>query len=164
MHILILTGTLKDSSVIRKCILLYVIYNKTSVFIPKKFRKIGLLRSVLWPIESIIMEISAHVSGVFLNEMFLFNLMLLLCVQTLAVSSDRPCSLTIRNVSDSCSSINVFLNDKFFKAVRKAESEGKLCRISEDNYRIGPYQISEKYYNDAVCFNEELKLNGEFSL
>ena len=40
------------------------------------------------------------------------------------------------------------------------ESEGDICKISDDNNKLGPYQISEEYYNDAVADNEELKTGG----
>ena len=50
------------------------------------------------------------------------------------------------------------LNDDFFGALRKVESNGDICKISDD--KLGPYQISEEYYNDAVADNEELKTGG----
>ena len=52
------------------------------------------------------------------------------------------------------------LDDDFFGALRKAESEGDICKMSDDNNKLGPYQISEEYYNDAVADNEELKTGG----
>ena len=52
------------------------------------------------------------------------------------------------------------LDDNFFGALRKVESDGDICKISDDNNKLGPYQISEEYYNDAVADNEELKTGG----
>ena len=52
------------------------------------------------------------------------------------------------------------LDDDFFGALRKVESDGNICKMSDDNNKLGPYQISEEYYNDAVADNEELKTGG----
>ena len=60
---------------------------------------------------------------------------------------------------DGCrSAILEKLDDDFFGALRKVESDGDICKISDD--KLGPYQISEEYYNDAVADNEELKTGG----
>ena len=50
------------------------------------------------------------------------------------------------------------LNDQFFSALRKIESDGDVCMISGN--RIGPYQISEKYYNESVECRPSLKNEG----
>jgi len=51
----------------------------------------------------------------------------------------------------------------FFDALRKAESDGDLCKISDDGKLIGPYQISEEFYNTAVQATPDLKLGGKMS-
>ena len=76
---------------------------------------------------------------------------LLLCIQkTVAVPVDDP----------RCAITNRLLDEIFFEVLKIEESGGNLCNISSDKDKIGPYQISEEYYNDAVTFNEELKING----
>ena len=56
------------------------------------------------------------------------------------------------------------LTDRFFDALRKVESDGDLCKISADgnesSTELGPYQISEDYYDEAVDFNPTLKSEG----
>ena len=47
---------------------------------------------------------------------------------------------------------------QFLDALRKVESDGNLCNIGE--YGIGPYQISEQYYNQAVRYNPQLRNGG----
>lgn len=60
---------------------------------------------------------------------------------------------------DGCSTkILEKLNDRFFDALRKAESDGDICKISAD--KLGPYQISEEYYEDAVGADQTLKTGG----
>jgi len=49
----------------------------------------------------------------------------------------------------------------FFDALRKAESDGDLCKISDDGRLIGPYQISEEFYNMAVQATPNLQLGGK---
>ena len=96
-----------------------------------------------------------------------FQLVLLFYIRkTVAVPPDVTCQFTITDVD--CSSINMVLDDKngkFFEAVRNVESEGDICKINRDTSatKIGPYQISEDYYNDAACFNEDLERNGNSS-
>ena len=96
--------------------------------------------------------------------MLAFQLVLLFYIRkTVAIPPDVSCEFIISDVD--CSSINMVLDDedgKFFEAVRKVESEGNLCKINQTTgeTKIGPYQISEDYYNDAACFNEDLATNG----
>ena len=60
---------------------------------------------------------------------------------------------------DGCSiKILEKLNDNFFNALRKEESDGDMCKIDAD--KLGPYQISEEYYEDAVRANQTLKTGG----
>ena len=99
------------------------------------------------------------------NNVLALQLVLLFYIRkTVAIPPpDVSCGFTISDVD--CSSINVILDGgdgKFFEAVRKVESEGDLCKINQTTgeIKIGPYQISEDYYNDAACFNEDLKTNG----
>ena len=95
-----------------------------------------------------------------------FQLVLLFYIRnTVAIPPDVSCQFTIRDPGVDCSSINVVLDDKngkFFEAVRIAESEGDVCKINRttSGTKIGPYQITEDYYNDAACFNEDLETNG----
>ena len=50
------------------------------------------------------------------------------------------------------------LDEKFFDALRKVESDGDVCKMSAT--KLGPYQISEAYYDEAVEDNQELKTGG----
>ena len=59
---------------------------------------------------------------------------------------------------DDCTKIFQQLDDDFFDALRKKESDGDICKMSDD--KLGPYQISEEYYNDALTVNTELKTGG----
>ena len=43
--------------------------------------------------------------------------------------------------------IPAFRNTKMFDALRKVESNGNICKINAN--KLGPYQISEQYYNDS---------------
>ena len=43
--------------------------------------------------------------------------------------------------------IPAFNNTKLFDALRKVESNGNTCKINGG--ALGPYQISEQYYNDS---------------
>ena len=63
----------------------------------------------------------------------------------------------------NCTSFNSQLTDGFFDALRQVESGGDLCKIGADgngSTELGPYQISEEYYNEAVEFNPRLKTGG----
>ena len=92
--------------------------------------------------------------------------------QVLSDSQVGACMFNIRDptpenqpaASTICESIDRFIDDqpggRFFEALKNVESQGDFCRISEDRNKIGLYQISEEYYNEAVCFNEELALDG----
>ena len=63
-----------------------------------------------------------------------------------------------------CRVFNLQLNDDFFDALRKVESDGDLCKVSVDagnnSTELGPYQISEEYYDEAVVFDPRLKTGG----
>ena len=48
--------------------------------------------------------------------------------------------------------------DRFFQVLRNLESGGNICEVIED--KIGPYQLSEEYYDVAVTFNERLSAGG----
>lgn len=61
---------------------------------------------------------------------------------------------------NGCIKIFEKLDGDFFNALRKVESEGDICKLSAD--KLGPYQISEEYYNEAVEDNAELKTRGTF--
>ena len=49
-------------------------------------------------------------------------------------------------------------SDRLFKAMRLVESNGNQCKI--DGNKIGPYQISEQYYNEALENNPMLRDGG----
>lgn len=52
------------------------------------------------------------------------------------------------------------LDAKFFNALRKLASDGYTCKINAS--KLGPYQITESYYNEAVEFNPQLKNGGSY--
>ena len=91
--------------------------------------------------------------------MLVFQLVFIFYVRK-AIAIPPDSGFTIDDVD--CSTINVVINDRFFEVLRHLESRGDLCNVSKVNgiFKIGPYQISENYYNDATCFNESLKMNG----
>ena len=95
--------------------------------------------------------------------MFVFQLVFIFYVGK-AVAIPPDCEFTVDDdeVAVDCSTIDVLLDDRFFEVLKHFESRGDLCNVSKvnDTYKIGPYQISENYYNEATCFNESLKMNG----
>ena len=97
-------------------------------------------------------------------NMLILQLILLLYIrkavsQGLTDNQRQACSFNIRDEDGvECAAIDPLLDDRFFDALRTVESQGNLCSKEED--KIGPYHISEEYYNEAVCFDEELRLNG----
>ena len=88
-------------------------------------------------------------SDFYCNNMKLLIVLLLFTAQEV-YTQQAGCRLTILRQ----------LNDDFFGALRKVESEGNICKMGTDSDKLGPYQISEEYYNDAVESNEELKTGG----
>lgn len=70
----------------------------------------------------------------------------------------QACSFKINDADVDCTTIDLLLDDRLYQAIRHVESQGDLCSMNAD--KIGPYHISEEYYNEAVCFDEELKLGG----
>ena len=65
--------------------------------------------------------------------------------------------------SDSgCSRRLLQLSDNFYDALRKVKSGGDLCKIGANGNltELGPYQISEEYYNEAVEFDPGLGTGG----
>ena len=97
-------------------------------------------------------------------NMLILQLILLLYIRKAVsqVPSDNPrqaCSFDINDENGvECAAVDALLDDRFFDALRTVESQGNLCSKDED--KIGPYHISEEYYNEALCFDEELRLNG----
>ena len=75
-------------------------------------------------------------------------LLLFLIAQDVRAQQSEPCASSILNKLDG----------DFFAALRKEESEGDICKRSAN--KLGPYQISEEYYEDAVETNQELKTGG----
>ena len=62
--------------------------------------------------------------------------------------------------TSSCPSVDVHVDDRFLDILRNIESEGDLCKINITGSKIGPYQISKAYYDDALDFNEDLERPG----
>ena len=58
-----------------------------------------------------------------------------------------------------CPTVRARVDDRFLDVLRDVESEGDTCKISGS--KIGPYQISKEYYDEAVEFNEDLTTSGE---
>ena len=92
------------------------------------------------------------------------QIVLLLYIQG-TIAQERACEFTINDSRGVfCDSINGFIDagpeDRFFGALKNIESQGDFCGMSEDEDKIGLYHISEEYYNQAVCFNEHLKMDG----
>ena len=86
-------------------------------------------------------------------------ILLLLWFKALDISaqySDYDCSQTLW--------LKLLLSDNFFDALHKVESGGDLCKIGADGNltELGPYQISEEYYNEAVEFDPGLRTGGNW--
>ena len=64
-------------------------------------------------------------------------------------------------VAQLCPSVDLRLTDKFFEVLRNVESQGQLCKINVTASKIGPYQISKAYYENALSFNEDLEKPGK---
>ena len=61
---------------------------------------------------------------------------------------------------EQCSTkVTGLFTQRFFAALRKEESDGDNCLINED--AIGPYQISEEYYNESVKCRPSLRDGGK---
>ena len=56
----------------------------------------------------------------------------------------------------------IIIEDKVYNALRQVESDGDLCKIDGD--KIGPYQLSRQYYDEAVAFDIKLSNEGERQL
>lgn len=52
------------------------------------------------------------------------------------------------------------INRKLLKAIQYVESGGDSNAVGDNGRSLGPYQISEAYYQDAVQFNPSLADNG----
>ena len=76
-----------------------------------------------------------------------FLIILFLCCKVLR---------TTAQFSNCSNRILAQLNDGFFDALRKMVSDGDLCKVSADGNKLGPYQISEEFYNDALDFDPTL--------
>ena len=87
---------------------------------------------------------------------------LLLLLVLLYITQDVYAQPSQAVLSSRCSEkILEIISDDFFAALRKEESEGDICKMSAG--KLGPYQISEEYYNDAVDYSETLKTGGSYS-
>ena len=94
------------------------------------------------------------------------QIVLLVCIQG-TIAQEGACDFNNRDPRGVfCKSIDAFIDDRpegrFFEALKNVESQRDFCKISKDRNKIGLYQISEEYYNEAVCFNKELAMNGKF--
>ena len=117
--------------------------------------------------------IKTRTSGVALNHVKMCSrlaakmklVLLLLWFKALDISAQYREYEAPAQYSDSdCRVFNSELNDDFFDALRKVESDGDFCKVTVDarsnSTKLGPYQISEEYYNDAVEFDPRLKTGG----
>ena len=86
--------------------------------------------------------------GLLYNMKFL--IILFLCCKVLRTTTQY----------DDCSRILNKLDDDFFDALRKMVSDGDFCKVNADANELGPYQISEEFYNDAVDFDPTLRTGG----
>ena len=57
------------------------------------------------------------------------------------------CLLNMGLLAVSTCNITAFNNARTFDALRTVESGGNICKVKGD--KLGPYQISEQYYNDS---------------
>ena len=81
-------------------------------------------------------------------------ILLLLCLTT-------PNIKVIAQLGSCSEKILQELNEEFFDALRKEESDGDICKTTTvSTAKLGPYQINEAYYNEAVEDNQELKTGG----
>ena len=62
---------------------------------------------------------------------------------------------------DQCLQDGIFtlLDEQLFDAILKEESEGDICKI--DGNKIGPFQISKEYYEEAVRCKPSLSHGGK---
>jgi len=79
-------------------------------------------------------------------------LLVLLLVSLQAVDA-QECHQTIKELLNGDDISNLF------DAFRQVLSNGDQCKIGK--YGIGPYQISEQYYNEAVDHYPQLKNGGK---
>ena len=62
---------------------------------------------------------------------------------------------------ERCPSVDQEVNDLFFEVLKNVESSGNVCKINMSENKLGPYQISKTYYEDAVEFDQNLERPGE---
>ena len=60
---------------------------------------------------------------------------------------------------DTIENCPIVIEDKVYDALRRAVSDGDLYKIDGD--KIGPYQISKQYYDEAVKFDVKLLNEGK---
>ena len=65
---------------------------------------------------------------------------------------------------ERCPSVDRHVNNIFFEVLKNVESSGNLCKINTSENKLGPYQISKAYYEDAVEFDQDLKRSGELRI
>ena len=53
------------------------------------------------------------------------------------------------------------IDDRLFHALRSVLSGGNRCMIGDDG--IGPYQISQEYYDEAVEYNRMLRAESQYT-
>ena len=70
-------------------------------------------------------------------------------------------NVNVPKVAAQCPSVNRHVNDIFFEVLKNVESSGNVCKINISENKLGPYQISKTYYEDAVAFDQDLKRPGE---
>lgn len=54
------------------------------------------------------------------------------------------------------------ISDRVYDVIHREESGGDLCKI--DGNKIGPFQISKDYYDEAAEFDSSLLNEGKYRL
>ena len=88
-----------------------------------------------------------------MNFSIISRIVLFLCCEILHTTAQQS----------DCSRTSFSLDGRFFDALRKMVSDGDVCKArirSGNDYELGPYQISEEFYNDTVEFDPTLSTEG----
>ena len=67
--------------------------------------------------------------------------------------------LSVTVQSQGIGDCTITIDDTLFRALRSVLSGGDLCKIGDDG--IGPYQISQEYYDEAVEYNPALRTESQ---
>ena len=69
-------------------------------------------------------------------------------------------SAKAQNTIENCPS--GLISDEDYDVIHRVESGGDLCKI--DGNKIGPFQISKEYYDEATEFDPSLLNEGKYRL